>query len=119
MRAEVGLPDVEDRGGELVHSVAHAQGKDLLDSMDTFGRLQKFRHDINRVKYFGDFVFEVCPELLCYAYHIGSMKKEASETYSDARIETTDPEGARLRQLAKQQRRSRVEVFNSEDGIAV
>lgn len=91
MRAEVGFPYAEDCGGKFAYGVRILQRKYLLDSMDTFGRLEKFRHYINRVQYFGDFVFEVCAELLRYAGRIRSMEMEASETYSDAGIDTKDP----------------------------
>lgn len=98
--------------------------KDLLESLDKFGGFDRFRESLNKVQSLGDFIFDVCPELLRYAERLASGEKEASEAQNvdvgivnaDSRIVFDDPERSRLLNLARDRKRNRVELFNSQEG---
>lgn len=94
------------------------QRSDLLESMDKFGGVDKFRTALNKVQSLGDFIFEVCPELLRHADRIAT-ERDASETPNAETVDTDNATGARLLKLAKQRKANRVDFFNTEDGMTI
>lgn len=87
---------------------------DVLDNLQTYRSLNRYRHIQKKFQSFGDFVFDVFVELLHHVSQIDT-NDELVDSFT-VPIEPKSNEETRILSLERTTRRIRV-VFNSKDGI--
>lgn len=90
----------------------------LLESASSYVGIDRFRNNINKNVSFGNFVIDLCPNLVRYAEKIISHADDDSAEHAE-HIMMETAEGKRLHGLVATRKRHRVAFFNSSDGIQV
>lgn len=97
------------------------RGEKFLETPSSFAGVDRFRNNINKGCSFGNFVIDLCPNLVRYAERLDSTPVENGEPseHTMPEISSDTAEVRRLRQAVSNIKRNRVEFFNSPDGVRV
>jgi hypothetical protein len=95
-----------------------ARKKGCLSSAETFGSIDNYRHELNRVQSFADLVDDVSQELLEHS-ELLDKQSDADVGVRQSELELSGSEKTRLVELAGMKKRNRIVWFNSADGVSL
>lgn len=87
------------------------QRMDLLNGNNSFPGIEKYRVVINLQSSFGNFTFDLCPQLLRYADGASSERQTEDSNISNQIITTDFSESTRLHSLVSQKHRNRLGII--------
>jgi hypothetical protein len=84
--------------------------EDLVETSESFKSVDRYRQILNNVQPLGDFVLDLCKEMLLHAKILRHIPDESR--ISEEKV-------VRLSEQARRRKRNRLEFFNTEDGRAL